>query len=66
MMVPRYEGYSLESDGILRPNGRIDVPPNEKLRNLFLKKAYRAVYMAHPGVMKMKEDLKPLFFWKEI
>jgi hypothetical protein len=20
--------------------------------------------MAHPGVMKMKEDLKPLFFWK--
>jgi hypothetical protein len=22
------------------------------------------VYMAHPGVMKMRVDLKPLFFWK--
>jgi hypothetical protein len=31
---------------------------------LILSKAHRAVYMAHPGVMKMRADLKPLFFWK--
>jgi hypothetical protein len=31
---------------------------------LILSEAHRAVYMAHPGVKKMREDLKPLFFWK--
>jgi hypothetical protein len=64
MMVPKYEGYSLENDGLLRFNDRIYVLPNEKLRSLILSEAHRAVYMAHPGVTKMKEDLKPLFFWK--
>jgi hypothetical protein len=37
-------------------------PPNEKLRNLILSEAQRATYMAHRGVMKMRVDLKPLFF----
>jgi hypothetical protein len=64
MMIPRYEGYSLDSDGILRYNGKIYVPPNDKLRMSILNEAHRAVYMDHPGVMKMKVDLKPLFFWK--
>ena len=30
---------------------------------LILSEAHRAVYMAHPGVAKMRADLKPLF-WK--
>jgi hypothetical protein len=42
----------------------IYLPPNEKLKIWILSEAYRAVYMDHPGVIKMKEDLKPLFFWK--
>ena len=64
MMVPRFEGYSLDSDGLLRFRGWIYVPPNDKLRMLILSKAHRAVYMAHLGVMKMRADLKPLLFWK--
>jgi hypothetical protein len=64
MMVPRYEGYSFDSDTLLRYNGRIYVPPNDELRSLILSEAHRAMYMAHPGVTKMKVDLKPLFFWK--
>jgi hypothetical protein len=40
------------------------MPPNDKLRMLILSEAHRAVYMAHPGVTKMREDLKPLFLWK--
>jgi hypothetical protein len=38
--------------------------PTDKLRILILNEAHRAMYMAHPGVTKMREDLKPLFFWK--
>jgi hypothetical protein len=64
-MIPRYEGYSLENYGLLRYNGIIYVPPNDELRKLILNDYHRAVYMAHLGVMKMKEDLKPLFFSKE-
>ena len=31
---------------------------------LILSEAHRAVYMVHPGVTKMRADLKPLFFWR--
>jgi hypothetical protein len=64
MMVPRYEGFSFDSDGLLRLRGWIYVPPNDELRMLIRSKAHRAVYMAHPGVTKVRADLKPLFFWK--
>ena len=32
--VPKYEGYSLDNDGLLRFNKRIFVPPNDELRSL--------------------------------
>jgi hypothetical protein len=64
MMVPRYEGFSFDRDGLLRFRGRIYVPPNDKLRMFILSEAYSAVYMAHPGVTKIRADLKPLFLWK--
>jgi hypothetical protein len=64
MMVPRYDGYSLDRDGLLRFRSRIYVPPNDELRRLILSEAHRAVYMAHLGVTKMRANLKPLFFGK--
>jgi hypothetical protein len=64
MMVPRFEGFTFDSDGLLRFRGRIYVPPNNELRMLILSEAHRAFYMSHPGVTKMRADLKPLFFWK--
>jgi hypothetical protein len=36
MMVPRYEGYSFDSDGLLRFRSRIYIPPNDELRRLIL------------------------------
>jgi hypothetical protein len=64
VMIPIHEGYSLDNDGLLRYNGKIYVPPNEKLRKLILREDHQVVYMAHPEVMWMKEYLKPLLFWK--
>jgi hypothetical protein len=64
MMVPRYEGFSFDSDGLLRFRGWIYVPPNDELRRLILSEAHRAVYMAHPRVTTMRVELKTLFFWK--
>ena len=64
MMVPIFEGFTLDDNGLLRFKNRIYVPLNVELRSLILNEAHRAVYMAHPGDTKMREDLKPLFLWK--
>jgi hypothetical protein len=64
MMVPRFEGFTCDNDGLLRFKNWIYVPPNDELRSLIINEAHRAVYMAHLGVTKMRVDLKPLFFWK--
>jgi hypothetical protein len=64
MMVPKFEGFTMENDVSLRIKGRTYIPPNDGLRSLILNKAHRAVCMAHPGVTKMRADLKPLFLWK--
>jgi hypothetical protein len=64
MMIPRFEGFTFDNDVLSRFKNWIYVPPNDELRSLILNEAHRVVYMAHLGVMKMREDLKPLFFWK--
>jgi hypothetical protein len=66
MMIPIFEGFMFNGDGLLRFKNRIYVPPNEKLRSLILNEAHRAVYMAHSGVTKMRADLKPLLLWKGV
>ena len=63
-MVPRFEGFMFDNDGLLRFKNLIYIPSNDELRRLILNEAHRALYMAHPVVMKMRADLKPLFFWK--
>jgi hypothetical protein len=48
MMVPKFEGFTMDNDGLLRFRNRIYVPPNDELRSLILNESHRAVYMAHP------------------
>jgi hypothetical protein len=48
MMVPNFEGYSLDNEELLRYNDIIYVPPHKKLRSLILRKSHRAFYMTHP------------------
>jgi hypothetical protein len=64
MMVPKFEVFTIDNDGLLRFKSQIYTPPNEELRSLILNEAHKAVYMAHLGVTKMRVELKPLFFWK--
>eukprot|EP00253_Pinus_taeda_P028742 PITA_28742 len=59
----KFEGYELESDGILRFHGRMYIPDDKDLRDTILREAHKAVYCAHPGVGKMYADTKKLFFW---
>jgi hypothetical protein len=63
-MVPIFEGFMFDDDGLLSFKNWIFVTPNDNLRILILNEAHREVYLAHPGVTKMRAYLKPLFFWK--
>ena len=62
MMVPIFEGFTFDNNGLLSFKNWIYIPPNDELRILILREAHIAVYMAHPGFMKMRANLKPLFF----
>jgi hypothetical protein len=62
-LVPKYEGYSLETDGLLRYRGRMYIPENGDIQSIILKEAHRALYCAHLGVKKMYADMRKLFFW---
>jgi hypothetical protein len=64
MMVPIFERFMLDNDGLLRFKNQIYVPSKDKLRSLILNEAHGIVYMAHSRVMKMRADLKPLLLWK--
>ena len=58
MMVPIFEGFTFDDDGLLRFKNQIYIPLNDELRSLILSEARREVYMAHWGVMNMSAGLK--------
>jgi hypothetical protein len=60
---PKYEGYSMEEDGLLRYRGRMYIPKSGDIRSIILKESHKALYCAHLGVKKMYADMRRLFFW---
>ena len=60
---PKYEGYNLETDRLLRYRGRMYILEYGDIRSIILKEAHRSLYCAHLGVKNMYADTKKLFFW---
>ena len=59
---PKYEGYILEADGLLRYQGRMYIPKGGDIRSIILEEAHKELYCAHSSVNKMYADMKNLFF----
>jgi hypothetical protein len=59
---PKYEGYNLEVDELLRYWGRMYILKNGDIQSIILKEAHRALYCAHTSVKKMYPDMRKLFF----
>ena len=59
----RFEGYSLNPEGLLLYKGSVYGPEMGDLRNLVLVEAHKAPYSAHLGVKKMHADLKQHYYW---
>ena len=58
--------FNLGSNGILRFRNRIVVPKDEQLKRKILEETHRSKYMVHPGGNKMYQDLKSLYWWKNM
>jgi hypothetical protein len=63
LVVPKFEGFAVDNNILMRYNNHIYVPPYDELISLILNEVHRVVYMAHPGVAKMRPDLSPSFIW---
>jgi hypothetical protein len=60
---PKYEGYSLKVDGLLRYQGRMYIPEGGDIQSIILKEYHRELCCAHSGVKKMYADMKNIFLW---
>jgi hypothetical protein len=59
---PKYEGYSLEVDELLRYQGRMYVLKGGDIQRIILKEAHKALYFVHLGVKKTYADMRKIFF----
>ena len=50
-------------DGVIWYEGRLCVPFNEELKTEILREAYHFKYTIHPGVTKMFQDMKRVYWW---
>ena len=50
-------------DGVIRYEGQLCVPFNEELRTEILSEAHHSKYTIHPGVTKMFQDMKRVYWW---
>ena len=50
-------------DGIIRYEGRLCVLFNEELKTEILQEAHHSKYTIHPGVTKMFQDMKMVYWW---
>jgi len=62
-MASKWEGYTLDKDGLLRYKCNMYVLTDDEIQKLIMKESYQAPYAAHLGVQKMYVDFKQIFFW---
>jgi hypothetical protein len=43
MLVPKFEGFTMENDELMRCNNRICVLPNDELKSFILNEAHRTM-----------------------
>ncbi|WMV54922.1 hypothetical protein MTR67_048307 [Solanum verrucosum] len=59
------KSFAIDGDGILRRNGRLCIPMVGNVKQLILEEAHSSRKSIHPGAMKMYQNLRELYWWKE-
>ena len=63
MQSGKLEGFVQDREGIWRYQGRICIPAGDGLKDRILEEAHKSEFMVHPGISKMYQDLKKMFWW---
>jgi hypothetical protein len=60
------QGFSVNTEGVLRFSTRLCVPNIVALKQQILTEAHKSTYSIHPGNTKMYKDLKQTFWWNNM
>ena len=60
------KGFIEAGDGSLVYKSRLCLPKHEEIRHEILTEAHSTPYTAHPGGTKMYQDLKKMFWWRNM
>lgn len=55
--------FKVDEQGVLRFKDRICILDDEELKRVILEEGHISSLSIHPGVTKMYQDLKKLFWW---
>ncbi|MCI21354.1 polynucleotidyl transferase ribonuclease H fold [Trifolium medium] len=55
--------FGVDENGIIKYRGRVCVPDVPELKKMIMEEGHRSGLSIHPGVTKMYQDLKKLFWW---
>ena len=59
-------GFSQDNGGLWKYQGRPCVPVGDALRGRILEEAHKNNFTVHPGLSKMYQDFKRMFWWSRI
>ena len=62
----KLKGFIQDNDGLWKYQGRLCVPANDGLRGKILEVAHKSNFIMHPGIGKMYQDLKKMFWWPKM
>ncbi|KAL5577068.1 hypothetical protein UlMin_018767 [Ulmus minor] len=63
VMEGKHTDFKVSTDGVLGFKRRLCVPADEELKQQILYEAHNTPYSICPGITKMYQDLKRLFWW---
>jgi len=55
--------FVMDREGILKFGNRICVPNDERIKKMILEEAHKSKLSIDPGITKMYQDLKRMFWW---
>jgi len=58
--------FVIDREGILKFGNRICVPNDERIKKMIFEEAHKSKLSIHPGITKMYQDLKQMFWWPKM
>ena len=58
--------FKIDENGVVKFRGRVCVPDVPELKKMIFDEGHKSGLSIHPGLVKMYQDLKKLFWWPKM